>query len=139
MITYENELTAEEYVAFRDAVGWVKLSLPQAQRGIDGSTYIVTAREGEKAIGMARVLFDFGYTAYIADVIVLPEYQGMGIGRQMVEHLIEFVRQNSTEGEFLHIILGAAKGKEGFYEKLGFTRRDGEQLGLAMSMMINKK
>lgn len=37
---------------------------------------------------MGRMLFDFGYTAYLCDIIVRPEYQGQEIGRQIVESLI---------------------------------------------------
>ena len=33
-------------------------------------------------------LWDKGYIAYLADVIVNPEYQGQGIGKKMVQEWI---------------------------------------------------
>ena len=37
---------------------------------------------------MARALFDFGYSVYISDVIVMPEFRGQGIGRKLIEATI---------------------------------------------------
>ncbi len=138
MIDYTNRLLPEEYVELRDAVGFTKISLEQAKRGIEHTSYLITARIEGKAVGMARVLFDFGYTAYIADVIVLPQYQGNGIGRHMVEALIQFVEENSSEGGYLMYALMAAKGKEEFYEKFGFQKRPSEKVGAGMVMTKNK-
>lgn len=61
---------------------------------------------------------DFGYTAYIADVIVKPEFQGKGIGRLMIEYLLSKIKENSAGDDFLMINLLAAPGKSGFYEKV---------------------
>ena len=47
-------------------------------------------------------------------VVVHPEYQGVGLGKKIVLALME-------EEEHLKIILYAAKGKEDFYNNLGFT------------------
>jgi predicted N-acetyltransferase YhbS len=44
---------------------------------------------------------------------VLPEYQGKGIGRSMIETLCSHVGH-------CNVILYAAPGKEAFYQKLGF-------------------
>ncbi len=53
--------------------------------------------------------------AAIYDVVVLPDYPGCGIGTKMMTTLLADVSVGS-------IILFAVPGKEGFYEKLGFTK-----------------
>ncbi len=83
---------------------------------------------------MGRVLFDFGYTAYIGDVIVAPQFQGKGIGRRITQGLMDRVMEASDPGDRIMFILGAAKGKEGFYENLGFKKRPNDFSGCGMSM-----
>ncbi|MCQ4021764.1 MULTISPECIES: GNAT family N-acetyltransferase [unclassified Ruminococcus] len=137
MITYLNSLTVEEYLNLRDVVGWCKLSFEQSKRGLEHSNYITVARDNEKAIGMARVLFDFGYTAYITDVIVHPDYQGKGIGTQLVNNILDFLKENSDENEFMSYVLIANKGKEDFYKKFGFVTRPTDSLGAGMTLRLN--
>lgn len=71
-------LTAGEYNALRVSVGWKPATQGQAERGLRHTTFLAVARDGEQAVAMGRALFDFGYTAYIGDIIVAPAYQGRG-------------------------------------------------------------
>ena len=70
----------------------------------------------EILIGVGRALADGMDCSYICDVAMHPEYQGRGIGKDIVKKLIEFSQGHSK------IILYANPGKEGFYAKLGFTK-----------------
>ncbi|MBR4083011.1 MAG: GNAT family N-acetyltransferase [Lachnospiraceae bacterium] len=135
---YTNHMTGEEYNRLREAVDWRPITSGQAERGLKNTTFLVVAREEGQAIAMGRVLFDFGYTAYIGDVIVTPEYQGQGIGKRIVEKLMESVMNMAESDERIMFILGAAKGKEGFYEKLGFERRPNDFSGYGMTMWKKK-
>lgn len=67
-------------------------------------------------VGAGRVLADGVDCAYICDVAVHPDYQGLGLGKQIIERL----RDRSAGHR--KIILYASPGKEGFYAKLGFRR-----------------
>ena len=80
---------------------------------------------------------NYGYTAYISDVIVLPEYQGHGIGKHMLEEIFCFVNENSISGEYISYFLQAATGKEGFYQKFGFVSRPNNEMGAGMTKRIN--
>ena len=64
-------------------------------------------------IGVGRGLADGVDCSYICDVAVHPEYQGIGLGKKIVEKLVAV-----SEGH-KKIILYASPGKEGFYRKLG--------------------
>lgn len=135
---YTNDMTGEEYNCLREAVDWRPITAGQAKRGLENTTFLVVAREDGKAIAMGRALFDFGYTAYIGDVIVMPEYQGQGIGKYIVENLMRCVMDAAEAGDRIMFILGAAKGKEGFYEKIGFERRPNDFSGHGMTMWKQK-
>ena len=133
-----NYMTGEEYIHLRESVDWQPISSGQAERGIQNTTFLVVVRDEGKAIAMGRVLFDFGYTAYIGDVIVKPEYQGKGIGKKIVENLIGCVMNAAESEERIMFILGAAKGKEELYEKLGFKKRPNDFSGHGMTMWRKK-
>ena len=137
MITYTNHMTPEEYLYLREAVDWKKLSRGQAERGLENATYLVVAREGGKAVGMARALFDFGYTAYLHDVIVHPDYQRKGIGTQLVNNVLSWLDDHVVEGEYMQYVVVAAKGKEDFYKRFGFVARPTDELGAGMTLRRN--
>lgn len=83
-------------------------------------------------------MFDFGYTAYLGDVIVRPEYQGQGISTMIVTALKDKVMEAAEPGDKIMFILGAAKGKEAFYEQFGFKKRPNDFNGSGMSMWREK-
>ena len=72
--------------------------------------------ESGKLVAAGRALADGVDCSYICDVAVHPEYQGKGLGKQLVRKLIEFSKNHRK------IILYAAVGKEPFYRILGFKR-----------------
>jgi ribosomal protein S18 acetylase RimI-like enzyme len=80
-----------------------------------------------KLIAAGRALADGVDCSYICDVAVHPEYQGQGLGKQVVTQLVEFSRGHRK------IILYAAVGKEPFYLKLGFKR-----MATAMAIFQNQ-
>lgn len=70
-LQYGNEINVKDYNMLRDVVKWGALAENQAQMGLDNSAFIVSCMDGEKTIGCARLIWDGGYVAYIADVIAL--------------------------------------------------------------------
>ena len=137
-LRYTDTMNGEEYNELRVSVGWRPITEGQAERGLEHTTFLAAVRDKDKIVAMGRMLFDYGYTAYLGDVIVRPEYQGQGIGRRIVESLIDKTMDSAFEGERVMFILGAAKDKESFYEKLGFQRRPNEFSGDGMSMWRKK-
>ena len=72
--------------------------------------------EGGKLIGAGRALADGMDCSYICDIAVHPDYQGVGLGKEIVASLVGLSRSHKK------IILYAVAGKEPFYRKLGFRR-----------------
>ena len=60
---------------------------------------------------------DGKYYASIVDVIVLPEYQNQGIGKEILSLL------KSELDSYLFITLTSAPGKDTFYKKQGWLKQ----------------
>jgi ribosomal protein S18 acetylase RimI-like enzyme len=80
------------------------------------SRYKCFVFDHEKLIGVGRALADGVDCSYLCDVAVHPDYQGIGLGKEIINKLKEFSAGHKK------IILYANPGKEGFYKKLGFRR-----------------
>lgn len=81
-----------------------------------GSMFRCFVRRQGALVAAGRALADGCDVAYIADVAVLPELQGRGVGREVV------MRLKLASSGHKKIILYAVPGKEGFYRQLGFKR-----------------
>jgi ribosomal protein S18 acetylase RimI-like enzyme len=75
-------------------------------------TINITAWDSTGLIGCVRILTDGYLFGTITEILVVPHYQGRGIGR----HLMDLAWERSPTSLFL----GAQPEKEGFFEKLGF-------------------
>ncbi|MCT7982051.1 GNAT family N-acetyltransferase [Laspinema sp. A4] len=82
---------------------------------IANSDPVITVWEGERLIGLARATSDGIYRATIWDVIIHPEYQGVGLGRKLVETLLSHPRMNRVERVYL-----MTTHQQRFYERIGF-------------------
>ena len=78
-----------------------------------------------KLIGAGRGISDGALRAAIYDMVVLPEYQGKGVGTMIMNYLLE--RANAEI-----VMLFANPGKEPFYYRFGFRK-----MKTAMAIMDN--
>jgi len=132
LLLEENTLTASEFLMLRTSAGWSGATEAQVENGLLHSLYTLAARIGDDTIGMGRLVGDGFNIWYIQDVIVLPHYQGKGIGKAIMQKLLAYAEANSLPSTTVTIGLMAAKGKEAFYEKLGFRTRPNEREGAGM-------
>ena len=133
MIKYVDYISPEEYMELRRKVGWMEFPLEEAKNCVENAYMVLCVRDEEdKAIGVVRLLWDGGYVAFLSDVIVVPEYQGQGLGRELMEHVMAFIRSELKPGYKFMVSLSAAKGKEDFYKKFGFNVRPNEDVGPGM-------
>ena len=82
------------------------------------STLVVSAWKGERLIGVARVLSDKMFRSVIYDLVVFPEFQNKGIGKELLRLCIE----HFPNSEWL---VGTTKDMASYYEKIGFKKDDG--------------
>lgn len=133
----ENVLCYEDYYRLRESVGWSNFSKEQAQAALNNSLYTIAVFENNQAIGMGRLIGD-GIYLIIADIVVSPAYQKKGIGSKIVNILIEHAVKELPRGGRTSIQLISEKGKEPFYEKLGFKRIPNDFCGSGMRKVIRK-
>jgi len=81
----------------------------------------------DSLVGAGRALADGKDCSYICDIAVHPEFQGRGLGREIVQNLVRLSQGHRK------IILYASPGKEGFYAKLGFKK-----MNTAMAIFQNE-
>ena len=79
----------------------------------EASRVVGLYRDGEQ-VGFARVVSDGEVFAYLADVYVLPEHQGAGLGRELVREIVD----NGSHRD-LRWTLGTADAHD-FYARFGF-------------------
>ena len=111
-------ITPEDYELVRQflaEVGWQhRVTDPeQFRRMMEKTDRTVVAWDDSRIVGFARALCDGISNGYISMVAVAPDRRGHGIGRNLVECLIE---------DDLNItwVLRAGRESEGFWEKIGF-------------------
>ena len=132
----ENILVADDVLLFQKKMGWTVDPREQWEKSLKNTDYSIAAIYNGELIAMGRLLGDAAIYWYINDVYVLNQYQGKGIGREIMSRLLTHVRQNSLPGTEVSVCLMCAKGKEGFYEKLGFRRRPHEHEGAGMELEL---
>jgi GNAT superfamily N-acetyltransferase len=69
---------------------WAKGRPRETQdRLIDEATRVVGLYDGDRQIGFCRAFSDGLALAYLADVYVLDEYRGRGLGEELVREMVE--------------------------------------------------
>ncbi len=89
--------------------------LEVVRRSIDHSLPFGVYR-GTAQIGFARLVTDYATFAWLADVFVLPEFQGQGIGKWLIEVIVAHPRVQGLRRWVL-----ATKDAHGLYAQYGFT------------------
>lgn len=118
----ENELTAKDFIRLKVATGFRDRPIEQVEKALENNLFDVIAVCNDEVIGMGRLVGDGVMYWYLQEIIVLPEFQGKGIGTRIVDRLLEYIKDNTTPGTFVTIGLTAATGKDTFYEKFGFSK-----------------
>ena len=140
MIEYKekNDLSRSQLYRIFNSVGWIKpvSQKPAVDDNVDcianhtlyinendsegileksflNSTFVASAWDGKSLVGIVRVISDQVQRSIIYDLAVLSEYQGQGIGKELVERCLKkFPRTQFT--------LGTSSKNYEFYKKFGF-------------------
>ena len=123
-----NELSAEEFILLWETVWGQGPTLEQTKLAMEHTLFRVSVFDDDRIIAMARMIGDLGLNYYIKDVVVIPAYQGRGIGRLLINELLKFVNDNGIRGTGIFVELCAMPDKMPFYEKLGFDTNEAQRL-----------
>jgi N-acetylglutamate synthase-like GNAT family acetyltransferase len=101
---------------FRLSAFWAKdRKIEDLEIAIANSNPVVTVWDQDRLIGCARATSDGVYRATIWDVVIHPNYQGLGLGRKLVETVLSHPQVNRVERVYL-----MTTHQQTFYEKIGF-------------------
>ncbi|RYY19715.1 MAG: N-acetyltransferase [Sphingobacteriaceae bacterium] len=121
----------EVYQHLRVACG-LSAKLDEAvQIGLSATLFAVMALDENKPIGMGRVVGDGGCFCQVVDICVLPEYQGQGIGKRIMQNISAYLDQLP---ESCYISLLADGKADQLYAQFGFK----DTLPNAKGMFIKK-
>jgi GNAT superfamily N-acetyltransferase len=96
---------------------WAKgIPLEVVERSIQHALCFGIYDGSGRQVGFARVVSDFATVAYLGDVFVLESHRGHGLGKWMMEFLIE---HPALQGMRRWILL--TRDAHGFYKQFGFS------------------
>lgn len=85
------------------------------QRLVENANRVVGLYDGERQVGFARAFTDGATLVYLADVYVLDEYRGRGLGVELIREMIDNGPYQNL-GWILH-----TRDAHGLYRKFGFV------------------
>lgn len=109
----------EQVLALYNDAGWTSYTDEPdlLMKAIKNSLKVWTLWEGEKLIGLARIVGDGATICYLQDILILEAYQGCGLGSGLLK---EILKANENIRQFALLTEDSEKTK-GFYKKLGLS------------------
>jgi ribosomal protein S18 acetylase RimI-like enzyme len=99
----------------RHAFWAIDRNIEDLQIAIDRSEPVISVWDNARLIGFARANSDGIYRATIWDVVIDSKYQRLGLGRKLVETLLDCPCMKRVERIYL-----STTHQQHFYERLGF-------------------
>ena len=120
--TETRDISLESILTLYRANKWSSAERPEAlYNSLMQSHSLVSAWDGQKLVGLGSTLSDGYLVVYYSHLLVLPEYQSRGIGKRLMDILMERYK------DFHQQVVIAVQEASGFYERCGFVRADGTQ------------
>jgi len=110
------------------SVKWVSGNHPdKLVVAMENSNTVFSAWDNKKLVGLINSLDDGCMTVYIHFLLVHPEYQSKGIGKELLGMV------NNKYKDYLRVVLIADEEETGFYQNNGFDLAVGTK-----AMFINR-
>ena len=108
----------EDVLHLYQAVGWTNYTnQPQMlEQALPHSLAVYLAFDGEKIVGLIRLVGDGFSSVFVQDLIVLPSYQRQGIGRSLMKEALE----DYKDAYQVQLVTEQTERTLGFYRSMGF-------------------
>lgn len=118
-----------DYMRLRAVSGLTPFAEAAVRAGLPGTIAAVVARFDGVAIGMGRVIGDGGLFFQLTDIAVDPTHQGHGLGKAIVEALLDLLARRISAPAYVSLIAdGEAKR---LYAQFGFAPVAPKSQGMA--------
>ncbi len=114
---FDAPVSAKGLADLRQSVGWNRMERELADVRLHNAFHLCCF-DGDRFIGYAAVVSNGVTDAYIQDLIVHPDYQQQGIGRQLMQQILERLR---AEGIYMVSVIYGGAELQKYYEGFGFT------------------
>ena len=117
-ITKETSVSLDDVLHLYQAVGWTNYTnQPQMlSQSLTHSLAIYLARDGEKIVGLVRLIGDGFSSVFVQDLLVLPSYQRQGIGSSLMKQALA----DYKDAYQVQLATEETEKTLGFYRSLGF-------------------
>ena len=108
----------EDVLHLYQAVGWTNYTnQPQIlEQALPHSLAVYLAFDGEKIVGLIRLVGDGFSSVFVQDLIVLPSYQRQGIGSALMKEALE----DYKDAYQVQLVTNQTERTLGFYRSMGF-------------------
>lgn len=116
-LSVNRDLKANDVLQLYQANKWSAAEKPELlMKALLNSHSLVTAWDGPTLVGLGNAISDGYLVVYYPHLLVLPSYQGRGVGRLIMDKMQEIYKG-------FHMQMLTADGKAiDFYKKNGFER-----------------
>ena len=117
------------------SVGWESPCIEQIETALNNSYAKFVAYDGDKPVGMVRIIGDGGMSFYIKDPRSEeePYYPGP---QALMQFLEDYIRNSMPKDWAVSLELISSKEAVAFYEKFGFEQRPCDWDGSGMFKML---
>ncbi len=119
----------ETYLNLRSGGGLSGYDPEAADIGLKNSLYCVMLVDDGTPIGMGRLIGDGGCFVQVTDIVVLPEYQGLGLGKRIMAALTAFIETNLPPSAYISLIADVPADR--LYEQFGFKATAPQSIGMS--------
>ena len=108
----------EDVLHLYQAVGWTNYTnQPQMlEQALPHSLAVYLAFDGEKIVGLIRLVGDGFSSVFVQDLIVLPTYQRQGIGSVLMKEALK----DYKDAYQVQLVTEETEKNVGFYRSIGF-------------------
>ena len=113
---YNDTVSAKALSDLRESVGWNRME-DEYNNPLMTSYYHIAVYEDGKLVGYIDSVSNGVTDAYIQDLMVHPDYQGKGLGTELMNQMITYLKEN-------HIYIISVVFEESlkpFYDRFGFS------------------
>lgn len=115
-------LSRDAVLHLYESVGWTNYTNrpERLMLGLEKTLCVLAAFEGEKLVGLLRAVGDGQTILFVQDILVLPEYQRQGIGRGLMQTLLD----SYPDVYQIELMTDNTEKTCAFYQAMGFVAAD---------------
>lgn len=114
---FDAPISAVTLAELRQSIGWNRMEQDLADERLHNAFHLCCF-DGDRLVGYVAVISNGVTDAYIQDLMVHPDYQQKGIGRQLMQRALDRLR---ADGIYMVSVIYGEATLQRYYEGFGFT------------------